>query len=106
MSGWEIHEYGGINSLQFNDNIQVPIIRAPTDVLVEVYTTAVNQFDQLMTGLVFYLIKCDLQFCFFCLNMICILGIFCIISYMFFLFLYSRGLWTTCIKYSSLDNEI
>lgn len=56
MNGWEIHEYGGINSLQFNDNIKLPLIRSHTDVLIEVYTTAVNPLDQLMTGEIFVLI--------------------------------------------------
>lgn len=55
MKGWEIREYGGINSLQFNDNIKLPLIRSHTDVLIEVYTTAVNPLDQLMTGEVFVL---------------------------------------------------
>lgn len=50
MSGWQIHEYGGINSLRFNNNIEVPAIRSQHDVLVEVYATSVNPLDQLMTG--------------------------------------------------------
>lgn len=54
MSGWEIREYGGINSLRFSDSIQLPVIKTPTDVLVEVYTTAVNPIDQLMTGFVLF----------------------------------------------------
>lgn len=51
MSGWELREYGGINSLRFNDNLKLPVIRSANEVLVEVYTTAVNPLDQLMTGL-------------------------------------------------------
>ncbi|XP_055297425.1 reticulon-4-interacting protein 1 homolog, mitochondrial-like [Sitodiplosis mosellana] len=49
MSGWSIREYGGINSLQFSDNLELPVIRSSDEVFVEVYTTAVNSLDQLMT---------------------------------------------------------
>lgn len=50
MSGWEINEYGGIDALTFNENIEMPVIQSPTEVLIEVYTTSVNPLDQLMTG--------------------------------------------------------
>lgn len=49
MSGWQIHEYGGINSLQPSDDIDIPAIRTRNEVLVEVYATSVNPLDQLMT---------------------------------------------------------
>lgn len=51
MKGWEIFDYSGIGGLQFRDSISVPVIRHPTDVLVEVLVTSVNPIDQLMTGL-------------------------------------------------------
>lgn len=51
MKGWEIFDYSGIGGLQFRDSISVPVIRHPTDVLVEVLVTSVNPLDQLMTGL-------------------------------------------------------
>lgn len=51
MRGWEINEYGGINSLRFSDSLKLPVIRSPHDLLIEVFTTAVNPLDQLMTGL-------------------------------------------------------
>lgn len=50
MSGWEINEYGGIEALTFNANIQMPAIRSPTEVLIEVYVTSVNPLDEMMTG--------------------------------------------------------
>lgn len=50
MSGWEIREYGGINSLKFNESIKLPTIKSKTDVLVEVIATSINPLDQLMTG--------------------------------------------------------
>lgn len=51
MSGWQIHEYGGVNSLRFSDSIEIPAIRSKYDVVVEVYATSVNPLDQVMTGL-------------------------------------------------------
>lgn len=49
MSGWEMHEYGGIDALTFSQNILLPQIKSPTDVLVEVIATSVNPLDQLQT---------------------------------------------------------
>lgn len=56
MRGWELNEYGGIDALTFNQNILLPQIKSPTDVLVEVIATSVNPIDQLQTGL--YLCVC------------------------------------------------
>lgn len=50
MRGWEINEYGGIDALTFSENILLPQINSPTDVLVEVIATSVNPIDQLQTG--------------------------------------------------------
>lgn len=50
MRGWELYEYGGIDSLTFIENILLPQIKSPTDVLVEVIATSVNPLDQLQTG--------------------------------------------------------
>lgn len=50
MSGWQIREYGGINSLEFTNSLKLPALRSSHEVLVEVYTTAVNPLDQMMTG--------------------------------------------------------
>lgn len=67
MSGWEIREYGGINSLEFSNSLALPVIKSPHEVLIEVYTTAVNPLDQLMTGsrkifVFFFLFKFDCLF--------------------------------------------
>lgn len=50
MRGWELHDYGGIDALTFSQNILLPQIKSPTDVLVEVIATSVNPIDQLQTG--------------------------------------------------------
>lgn len=50
MRGWEIYEYGGIDALTISQNILLPAIKSPTDVLVEVIATSVNPIDQLQTG--------------------------------------------------------
>lgn len=50
MRGWELYEYGGIDALTFSQNIVLPQIKSPTDVLVEVIATSVNPLDQLQTG--------------------------------------------------------
>lgn len=50
MRGWELNEYGGIDALTFSQNILLPQIKSPTDVLVEVIATSVNPLDQLQTG--------------------------------------------------------
>lgn len=50
MSGWQIHEYGGIEILQCSDNIKIPIIKNPSDVLVEVHAASINPIDVLMMG--------------------------------------------------------
>lgn len=50
MKGWEIYDYSGIDGLKFRDNIAIPKIKHPTDVLVEVLVTSVNPIDQLMTS--------------------------------------------------------
>lgn len=54
MKGWEIHDYGGINSLQLNTNISAPKVKSKSDVLVEVYATSINPLDKLMTGSEFF----------------------------------------------------
>lgn len=50
MNGWQIHEYGGTELLQFNDSIKIPIVNSPTDVLVKVSATSVNPIDVAMMG--------------------------------------------------------
>lgn len=50
MSGWQIHKYKGIVSLKLNNDIPIPKIVSPTDVLVEVHTSSVNPLDVMMMG--------------------------------------------------------
>lgn len=50
MKGWQIHEYGGIELLQCNEHIKIPIINSPNDVLVEVKAASVNPIDVAMMG--------------------------------------------------------
>lgn len=49
MRGWQIHEYGGVDALQFNHHIKMPILKNPNEVLVRVQTTSVNPIDINMT---------------------------------------------------------
>lgn len=48
MKGWQINEYGDLDVLQFNDNIKVPILEDPNEVLVKVQAASVNPIDVLM----------------------------------------------------------
>lgn len=54
MSGWQIHKYKGIVSLKLNNEMPIPKIVSPTDVLVEVYTSSVNPLDVMMMGKCFH----------------------------------------------------
>lgn len=51
MKGWQIHEYGGVEILQCSENIKIPTIQSPTEVLVEVHATSVNPIDVKMMGI-------------------------------------------------------
>lgn len=51
MSGWQIQKYGKLDELQFSDDIPKPKIVKPTEVLVEVLTTSINQLDVVMIGI-------------------------------------------------------
>lgn len=53
MSGWQIHEYGGVEILQCSNNIKIPAITNPSDVLVEVHAASINPIDVLMMGINF-----------------------------------------------------
>ncbi|KAG4075137.1 hypothetical protein HA402_006154 [Bradysia odoriphaga] len=48
MGGWQIHKYRGISTLKFSNDIPIPKINSPTDVLVEVHTSSVNPLDVMM----------------------------------------------------------
>ncbi|KAJ6646026.1 Reticulon-4-interacting protein 1, mitochondrial [Pseudolycoriella hygida] len=48
MSGWQIHKYRGISSLKFSNEIPIPKISSPTEILIEVHTSSVNPLDVMM----------------------------------------------------------
>lgn len=50
MSGWQIHSYGDLTELQFNDNIRMPIIQSPNDILIKIIATSINPIDVAMMG--------------------------------------------------------
>lgn len=50
MNGWEVNEYNGVDGLTLNNDMALPVLKSPTEVLVEVYTTSVNPIDLLMTS--------------------------------------------------------
>lgn len=50
MKGWQVHEYGGVEILQCSENIKIPSIQSPTEVLVEVHASSVNPIDVKMMG--------------------------------------------------------
>ncbi|CAG9836045.1 unnamed protein product [Diabrotica balteata] len=49
MKAWLIHEYGGIQNAQLGET-RLPIIKSPTDVLVQVHSASVNPIDISMMG--------------------------------------------------------
>lgn len=45
MFGLQIHAYGGIDEIQYSDNIKIPIIKNANDVLVKIIATSINPLD-------------------------------------------------------------
>ena len=45
MSSWQIHEYGGVDRLKLAHDVEVPVVKKPDDVLVEVYAASVSPID-------------------------------------------------------------
>ncbi|GAB0091810.1 Reticulon-4-interacting protein 1 [Sergentomyia squamirostris] len=50
MSGWEIHSYGGIDELQFSDNIRIPQIQQGSEVMIRIKAASINPLDVDMIG--------------------------------------------------------
>ncbi|KAM7352317.1 reticulon-4-interacting protein 1, mitochondrial [Cochliomyia hominivorax] len=48
MQGWQIHSYGGVDELQFNDKLKVPQLKQANECLVRVTTTTINPIDVAM----------------------------------------------------------
>ena len=45
MSSWQIHEYGGVDKLKLAHDVEVPVVKKPDDVLVEVHAASVSPVD-------------------------------------------------------------
>ncbi len=50
MAAWQINGYNGIQSLEFTETQDIPLITKPNDVLVEVKAASINAIDVMMTG--------------------------------------------------------
>ncbi|EDV57576.2 reticulon-4-interacting protein 1 homolog, mitochondrial [Drosophila erecta] len=48
MRGWQLHNYGDIDELQFSDMLKIPQIRSSNECLVRIRSTAVNPIDLAM----------------------------------------------------------
>ena len=45
MSAWQIHDYGEVDKLKLSQDIEVPVVKKPDDVLVEVHAASVSPVD-------------------------------------------------------------
>lgn len=50
MSAWGVHDYGTPEKLTTIDNMRVPTLQNPEDVLVKVHATSVNPIDVALIG--------------------------------------------------------
>uniref|UniRef100_W8BMU8 Reticulon-4-interacting protein 1, mitochondrial n=1 Tax=Ceratitis capitata TaxID=7213 RepID=W8BMU8_CERCA len=50
MNGWQIHNYGNCEELQYATGLRMPLIRNANDCLVRINTTTVNPIDVAMLG--------------------------------------------------------
>nr|XP_029714835.1 reticulon-4-interacting protein 1 homolog, mitochondrial [Aedes albopictus] len=48
MCGWQIHSYGSLEEVQFSDNLKMPVLTSPNQVLVKVTASSVNPIDVAM----------------------------------------------------------
>lgn len=51
MSAWQIHGFTGLSSLKLVDNLELPALMQPNEVLVEVKAASINSLDVVMTGI-------------------------------------------------------
>ena len=64
MSAWQIHQYGNVEQLTLSKNVKVPIIRDPSDVLIEVHASSINPIDVRMLSMNTYFFQLLLsRFC-------------------------------------------
>ena len=54
MSCWQAYSYGSLEVLRLSHTAQVPVLRGPRDVLVNVHASSVNPFDVKMLGVYAY----------------------------------------------------
>lgn len=51
MSGWELHEYGDFPEvLQLHENLRIPKIEDPKELIIRVRASSVNPLDLAMAG--------------------------------------------------------
>jgi NADPH:quinone reductase-like Zn-dependent oxidoreductase len=55
MQAWQIHGYGDLDELQLDDNIKIPPLKNPSDILVKVSASSVNPIDIAMISRSFYI---------------------------------------------------
>jgi hypothetical protein len=49
-SAWQIRDYNGVEGLDLVENVEIPPLTSPCDVLVEVKAASVNKLDVWMSG--------------------------------------------------------
>ena len=49
MRGWQLESLSGIGAMNFREDLNVPILTTPNDVLVKVEASSVNPLDVMMT---------------------------------------------------------
>ena len=49
MRGWQLESLSGIGAMNFREDLNVPILSTPNDVLVKVEASSVNPLDVMMT---------------------------------------------------------
>lgn len=51
MTAWKMHDYSGLESLKLVEDLPLPKITKPTDVLIQVKAASLNVLDVFMTGI-------------------------------------------------------
>lgn len=51
MTAWRLHSFNGLESVKLVENLPLPRITKPTDVLIQVKAASLNVLDVLMTGI-------------------------------------------------------
>jgi NADPH:quinone reductase-like Zn-dependent oxidoreductase len=48
MKGWQLESYSGLSALTFKDDLKIPVIQKPDQVLVKIEASSVNPLDIIM----------------------------------------------------------